>query len=130
MGNAALYIFKGSSNTVMINHVRAGPAASDMRGCWAFGLTATTFGNAVGDCYTPNDTGCCSDDVAGCSDRPDIAMGCWSGGYNQIQARSQHSGLVLAAMGDGSVRGITNSIPQATWYKMISRNDGQVYTDN
>jgi len=120
----------GSSNTVMINHVRAGPAANDMRGCWAFGLTAITAGNAIGDCYTPNDTGCCSDDVAGCNDRPDIAMGCWSGGYGQTQARSQHSGVVLAAMGDASVRNIRNSISQTTWYWLISRNDGQTVTQD
>jgi len=120
----------GSSNTVLINHVRSGPIASDIRGSWAFGITSMTSGNAIGDCYTPNDTGCCSDDVAGCSDRPDMAMGCWSGGYGQVQARSQHTGGVLAAMGDGSVRFIRNAITPTTWFLMISRNDGQTWTDS
>jgi len=129
-GAAIQRIEDGSSNVVMINHVRAGPASSDIRGCWAFGLTAATYGNAVGDCYTPNDTGCCSDDVSGCTDRPDIAMGCWSGGYGQVQARSQHSGVVLAAMGDASVRTIKNSISRQNWYMMISRNDGQIWNDS
>ena len=88
-------------------------------------LPSGTMGNAIGDCYTPNDTGCCSDDVAGCSDRPDIAMGCWNGGFGQSQARSQHTGIVLAAMGDGTVRTVRNGITQLNWFRLISRNDGQ-----
>jgi len=129
-GSGIHRIEDGSSNTVMINHVRSGPSANDIRGSWAFPITAITAGNAIGDCYTPNDTGCCADDVAGCSDRPDIAMGCWNGGYGQTQARAQHTGMVLACMGDGAVRAVRNSISQRTWYFMISRNDGQVWTDN
>jgi prepilin-type N-terminal cleavage/methylation domain-containing protein len=130
-GSKIQAIEDGSSNTVMVNHVRAGPVAGDMRGTWAFGLHGCiTAGNAIGDCYTPNDQGCCSDDVAGCADRPDIGMGCWSGGYGQSQARAAHTGQVLAAMGDGSVRGIKNAISQTNWYLMISRNDGRTWTDN
>ena len=122
----------GTANTIMINHLRAGPAANDMRGTWAFGMPgcSITAEHAIGDCYTPNDTGCCSDDVAGCNDRPDIAMGCWNGGYGQGQARSQHSGVVIAAMGDASVRTIKNSVSQQNWYYMNSRNDGKTWTDN
>jgi len=119
----------GTSNTIMINHLRAGPAANDMRGCWAFGQPgcSITTNHAVGDCYTPNDRGCCSDDVVGCNDRPDIAMGCWNGGYGQGQARSEHSGITIACFADGSVRNIQNSVDQVTWYKMNSRNDGLTY---
>jgi len=118
----------GSSNTIMINHLRTGPIADDMRGTWAFGQAGCSYTalNAQGDCYTPNDTGCCSDDVSGCSDRADIAMGCWNGGFGQSQARAAHTGIVLAGMADGSVRTISNSITQRSWYFMISRNDGQV----
>jgi len=122
----------GSSNTIMVNHLRAGPIASDMRGCWAgpWPGGATTANSAVGDAYGPNDTGCCSDDLGSCSDRPDIAMGCWSGGYGQATARSQHSGQVLCAMGDGSVRGIRNGMSQQNWYWMNSRNDGVSFSPN
>jgi len=116
-----------TSNTIMINHIRAGPATTDMRGCWAFGEPgcSITSAHAIGDCYTPNDTGCCSDDVRGCNDRPDIAMGCWSGDYGQGQARSSHPGGVNTGMGDGSVRFIRNTIDQRSWYILNSRNDGQ-----
>jgi prepilin-type N-terminal cleavage/methylation domain-containing protein len=122
----------GSSTTIMVNHLRAGPAASDMRGCWAgpWPGGAATANSAVGDAYGPNDTGCCSDDLGSCNDRPDIAMGCWSGGYGQATARASHSGQVLAGMGDGSVRGIKNGISQQTWYWMNSRNDRNIWNAN
>jgi len=127
-GAAIQRIEDGSSNTVMINHMRVGPVATDVRGTWAWGMGGCiTGGNAIGDCYSPNDTNSNSDDVYGCTDRADIAMGCWSSGYGQTQARSAHTGGVLAAMGDGSVRFITNNITQAQWYMAISRNDGQSY---
>jgi prepilin-type N-terminal cleavage/methylation domain-containing protein len=120
----------GSSNTVMVNHMRVGPVATDVRGTWAWGLGGSiTSGNAIGDCTVPNDAGSNRDDVLGCTDRPDILMGCWATGYGQTQARSQHSGMVLATMGDGSVRGISNSITLRNWYFMISRNDGQSWTN-
>jgi len=130
-GSAVAAIPDGSSNTIMFNHLRAGPAANDMRGCWAFGMVGGSYtaNNARGDCYTPNDTGCCSDDVRGCNDRPDIAMGCWSGDYGQGQARAAHSGGVNATMGDGSVRFVRNSINQRTWWLMQARADGQVWSD-
>jgi len=117
----------GSANTIMLKHVRSAPNSGDMRGTWCFGMPGgcTTANDGVGDSYGPNDTGCCSDDVAGCTDRADIAMGCWSGGYGQATARSQHTGQVLCAMGDGSVRGFRNGINQFQWYLLSSRNDGQ-----
>jgi len=129
-GAAIQRIGGGASKTVMVNHMRVGPAASDIRGSWAWGLHGCiTAGNAIGDCYTPNDTGCCSDDVAGCTDAYDRAMGCWNGGYGQTQARSAHTGVVLATMADGSVRTVANSIASRNWYIMISRNDGQVMSN-
>jgi len=131
-GYAIQRIPDGSSQVIMINHLRAGPQNNDMRGSWAFGMPgcAYTAQHAIGDCYGPNDTGCCSDDVVGCNDRPDIAMGCWSGGYGQGGARSAHSGQVLAAMADGSIRAFKNGITQQTWYYINSANDGQVWVDN
>jgi prepilin-type N-terminal cleavage/methylation domain-containing protein/prepilin-type processing-associated H-X9-DG protein len=121
----------GTANTVMFNHIRVGPVATDMRGCWALGEPGASYtaNNAVGDCYTPNDTGCCSDDLLYCSDRYDIAMGCWSGGWGQAQARSAHSGGVNTGMGDGSVRFVRNSVTPRIWFLMLSRNDGLTWSD-
>jgi prepilin-type N-terminal cleavage/methylation domain-containing protein len=120
----------GTSSTIMINHVRAGPDPGDMRGTWAWGLPgcSVTAANAIGDCYTPNDRGSNSDDVLGCSDRPDIAMGCYGKAYGQGQARSQHTAGVLAGFADGSVRLIQDTVSQDVWYYMNSRNDGMVYS--
>jgi len=131
-GAAVQRIEDGSSNTIMVNHIRVGPNTGDMRGVWALGEpgASNTSSNAYGDCYTPNDRGCCSDDLAYCSDRPDIAMGCWGGGWGQAQARSAHTGGVLAAMGDGSIRFVKDAISERTWYLMNSRNDGQTWTEN
>jgi prepilin-type N-terminal cleavage/methylation domain-containing protein len=120
----------GTSNTILFNHLRAGPVTTDMRGTWAFGLPggSVTVAHAVGDCYHPNDRNCCADDVLGCSDRPDIAMGCWGGGYGQGQARSTHDGGVIACLGDGSVRFINDAVSQDVWYYMNSRDDAVPYT--
>jgi len=122
----------GTSNTIMINHIRGGFNGSDRRGLWALGEYGASYtGNCPqGDCFGPNDTGCCSDDVSGCTDRPDIQMGCWNGGYGQATARSPHTSIVLAAMGDAGVRTIRSAISLTNWFWYLSRNDGRTPTDN
>jgi prepilin-type N-terminal cleavage/methylation domain-containing protein len=119
----------GTSNTIMINHLRAGPEAGDPRGSWAFGYGSVTFGHAVGDTVGPNDRGGNADDILGCVNRPDIGMGCWGSGTGQAQARAEHTGQTLASMADGSVRSFSNSISTANWYFANSRNDGMTWTD-
>jgi prepilin-type N-terminal cleavage/methylation domain-containing protein len=128
----ALTVADGTSNTVMVNHVRSGVNTADPRGTWAYPTIGAswTAGCPTGDCHQPNDKGCCSDDISGCTDRPDIAMGCWNGGYGQANARSAHTGGVLVGMGDGSVRFLRDTVDDLTWYKMLSANDGSVYTLN
>ncbi len=120
----------GTANTIMINHVRAGPAANDTRGTWVFGMYGSgyTGGCPEGDCYSPNDGGANSDDISGCTNAPNIQMGCWSGGYGQANARAAHTGQVLAGMGDGSVQGISNSVSTNIWFYMNSAVDGQAYS--
>jgi prepilin-type processing-associated H-X9-DG protein len=53
----------------------------------------------------------------------------WGGGlivsYGAYTARSYHSGGVNTAFMDGSVRFITNSIPQLTWRALGTRNGGE-----
>jgi prepilin-type N-terminal cleavage/methylation domain-containing protein len=129
-GSTLVGISDGTSNTILLVHVRAGPAAGDMRGTWAFGMPgcATIANHAVGDSYGPNDTGCCSDDLAGCNDRPDIRMGCWNGGYGQGTARSQHTGVTPVCLADGTVRMVRDGIDMLTWAKMNMRNDGQTFS--
>jgi len=117
----------GSSNTILVNHIRVQGSSADIRGTWAFPAVgaSVTHGCPIGDCYGPNDRGCCADDVTGCTDDPTNAMGCWNGGYGQANARSQHTGVVISAFGDGSVRTVTNSVDTNTWFYLLSSIDGQ-----
>jgi len=122
----------GSSNTILINHVRVGKEASDIRGTWALGMVGAsiTSGCPSGDCYGPNDTGDNSDDVTGCTNHREFNMGCWNGGYGQGNARSAHTGITIAAFADGSVRTISNSVSTNTWFFVQSALDGQPLPGN
>lgn len=131
-GSTLVGINDGSSNTIMLAHIRVGPVASDMRGTWAFGLPggSTLANHAWGDSNGPNDTNGNSDDVSGCSDRPDIRMGCWGSGYGQATARSEHTSVTPIALGDGSVRMVNDGVDRRIWAQMNSRNDGLPYSYN
>ena len=122
----------GLSNTLMVVHLRTGPTQGDVRGTWAFALPgASCIANAPnGDCLGPNHPDNGSDDVAGCSSQPAIGMGCWNGGDGQATSRSQHTGGVVVAMGDGTVRFVRNSVTMDTWARMISSRDNFTWTDN
>ena len=116
----------GTSNTILVNHVRAGMDGSDPRGTWALGMVGASYtcNCPYGDCAGPNDSGSNSDDVKGCTNAPQLNMGCWNGDYGQANGRANHSGGINAAMADGSVRYIRNSIDLTTWALLQSRNDG------
>jgi prepilin-type processing-associated H-X9-DG protein len=49
--------------------------------------------------------------------------------YGAMTARSYHAGGVNALFMDGSVRFVTNAIPQMTWRAMGTRNGGEVVAD-
>jgi prepilin-type processing-associated H-X9-DG protein len=57
----------------------------------------------------------------------------WTGGapiaHVAATARSYHAGGVNALFMDGSVRFIANSIPQATWRALGTRNGGEPVGD-
>ena len=128
-GSTMTGVQDGTSNTVLFNHVRAGVNSADPRGTWALATGGSyTYGCPTSDCHGPNDTGGKSDDVLGCADRPDIAMGCFNGGDGQMNARSAHTGGVICGMGDGSVRFVPSSVSDLVWFEMLSRNDGQTWT--
>jgi prepilin-type N-terminal cleavage/methylation domain-containing protein len=48
-----------------------------------------------------------------------------TGTCNPLTASSQHSGVVMVGLGDGSVRGITASITLKTWNSALTQSDGQ-----
>jgi prepilin-type processing-associated H-X9-DG protein len=137
----------GTSNTILFNEVRVGVNQNDRRGVWAMGLAASsiTAAHAIGDCTTPNDTNPKSDDIENCQQiygndltfrdnmGPVMRIGCsWDNAPQnwpnwQGQARSQHSNGVNVCFCDGSVRFISNDVPQTTWFRMNSRNDGATW---
>jgi prepilin-type N-terminal cleavage/methylation domain-containing protein len=124
-GSKLVAINDGTSNTIMINHLRVGPAATDMRGSWAFGLAGGSFTVCApqGDCWGPNDiVNGGSDDVAGCTSDP--TMPCWNGGYGQATARSAHTGIVISTFADGTVRPVQNSVNLLTYCQLLSAADG------
>src|SRR5262249_24279883 len=121
----------GSSNVVMLAHIRVARDSNDMRGAWAFGMPAcsTMANHGVGDSYGPNDTGCCSDDVTGCTANWQDRMGCWSGGYGQGTSRAQHTDFVLVAWGDARVSNVRDGTSQQSWFWLNSTNDGNTVNE-
>jgi len=137
-GSVIPRILDGTSATVLFTEVRAGVNGQDPRGVWAMGFpgSSVTAANAIGDCLTPNDSNDSSDDIEGCpkfwykgiGTRDHI--GCSTGFANlgwpsfQAQARSRHRGGVNVAFVDGSVRFISDYVPQSIWFYMLSTRDG------
>ncbi len=141
-------VLDGTSNTVMLSEVLAnhtpdgrtsgsspGGLNRDIRGAL---LCPMMGGNTFTTAFPPNSKG--TDVSQGCPAAGDPAakpagdpMYCvqdrdtsvTTGGQWQVAARSQHSGGVNAAMADGSVRFISQSITQATWSALGTSMGGE-----
>ncbi|MGL6095916.1 MAG: DUF1559 domain-containing protein, partial [Fimbriiglobus sp.] len=119
----------GASSTILVDELRIGPSEGDIRGTWAMGQCGASIvaGSGRNDSPGPN-TGQFSgyDDIRDCDDKPAIGMGCTSLASQQVTAKSLHPGGVNAAMADGAVRFVKDSVSQTTWFLLHSRNDRQV----
>ncbi|MFM8413138.1 MAG: DUF1559 domain-containing protein [Planctomycetota bacterium] len=121
-------ITDGTSKTILIDELRIGPSANDLRGTWAMGQVGASIsvGNGRNDTPTPNVGLSQADDVQEGDDRPDIGMGAYTAGRSwQVTAKSRHPGGVMTGFADGSIRFVVNSVSQRTWFLLHSRNDGQ-----
>ena len=118
----------GTSSTILIDELRIGWNGNDIRGTWAMGQAGASIsaGNGRIDTPTPNVSYSGWDDIQGCQDNPNIGMGCCGCNSWQVTAKSRHTGGVMTGFADGSVKFISNSISQRTWFLIHSRNDGQV----
>ena len=128
-GIKLLAISDGTSSTILIDELRIGPSANDIRGSWAMGQCGASISAANGrlDTPTPNVSQSGYDDIQGADDRPDIGMGACGGcGSWQVTAKSKHTGGVMTGFADGSVRFVRDSVDNRTWFLLHSRNDGQV----
>jgi prepilin-type N-terminal cleavage/methylation domain-containing protein/prepilin-type processing-associated H-X9-DG protein len=114
----------GLTNTIMFGEVMQGQGR-DLRG-FAWWGDASAFSTY----YTPNTK---ANDLiytaTYCNNLPLIGLPCSGAGGALFSARSRHSGGVGAAMGDGSVRFVTNSISSVVWMNLGPINDGAVISE-
>ena len=123
----------GTSNTLCVSEIIQGPSASDYRGFswWGGGAGFTTF-------QTPNNP--TAPDVmtgAGCGSSTTYTnprMPCTTTSTSTLPrmqlARSRHTGGVNAAMCDGSVRFVTDSVSLVTWRSMGTSQGGETFSSN
>lgn len=116
----------GTSSTVLIDELRIGWNANDIRGSWAMGQCGASIssGNGRIDTPTPNLSFDGWDDIQGCQNNPTLGMGCCGCNSWQVTAKSRHSGGVMTGFADGSVKFVSNTVSQRTWWLIHSRNDG------
>jgi prepilin-type N-terminal cleavage/methylation domain-containing protein/prepilin-type processing-associated H-X9-DG protein len=119
-------ITDGSSNTAMIDELRIGPDANDLRGTWAMGQCGASIvaGSGRSDSPGPNISRDGFDDIQGGTNRPEIGMGAYVTNSNQVTAKSRHTGGVNIGFCDGSVRFVKNNVTVTMWFALHSRNDG------
>ena len=118
-------ITDGTSNTVMASELLVSPdvgSGHDVRGrVWNSIHSGTEFSTI----YPPNST--IGDNVMGyCQPIKGVPCATQSIDNSYALARSQHTGGVNAAMADGSVRFIANTILPSVWLGMGTRAGGEV----
>lgn len=121
----------GTSNTVLIDEIRAGTIASDPRGTWAMGQCGASInaGSGRADSPGPNSSLSGYDDIFEGHDDPANGMGAFVNSSQQVTMKSFHPGGAFAVFADGSVRFVKNSISRLNYQLIHSRDDGQVITD-
>lgn len=136
-------ITDGTSNTTLVDELRAGLTSNDPRGIWAMGFPGASVVNAGRGSYNPtpnNKLGGTNadggdelqDGGAYCSiPTAALGMGCTTGGtlMTSGMSRSLHVGGVTVCMADGSVRFLSDNIDQLTWCRLQARKDGQIVGD-
>jgi prepilin-type N-terminal cleavage/methylation domain-containing protein/prepilin-type processing-associated H-X9-DG protein len=135
----------GTSNTALVNEIRAGVSPLDPRGIWAMGMPSASITNA-GRNYNPTPNNNLGDDGAS-GDEIQQAYKFWHLGIGShdlmgafpntpgdvmtsAMARSRHIGGVNCCFADGSVHFVLNSITQWNWCLLQSRDDDQVIDVN
>ncbi len=117
-------ISDGSSNTVAVSELIVGQDTSQhqIRGRMWNAIHAGTLFSTI---YPPNSS--IGDNVQGyCVSLPKAPCGTQSRANAFALARSYHTGGVNVAMGDGSVRFVSDTIDPATWSAMGTRELGEI----
>jgi hypothetical protein len=126
---AVEHIVDGASNTALIDEIRVGWNANDIRGTWAMGLVGASIISASGrgDSPGPNISHHHYDDIDNCQDDPKRGMGCCPGcGSWQVTAKSMHTVGVHVCFADGSVRFVSNNISQRDYQLIHGRADALI----
>jgi prepilin-type N-terminal cleavage/methylation domain-containing protein/prepilin-type processing-associated H-X9-DG protein len=124
----------GLSNTLALSEVKyrqpsaTGPSFQDVRGTWSYGtMGANLFSAQTG----PNSA--VPDAVWGCRSLPAEGMPCVTSGAPFLApfaaARSYHSGGVNVAMGDGSVRFVSDNVALAVWQAVGTKSGNEAGTN-
>ena len=123
-------ITDGTSNTIMLDEIRVGTTANDLRGTWAMGQCGASIvaASGRGDSPGPNIGFSGYDDIMNGTDDQARGMGACTncGGSWQVTMKSKHTGGALACFADGSVRFVRNGISQLGYQLMHCRNDGTI----
>ena len=127
-GRNLAYITDGTSNTMMVAEVLQGQG-SDLRGFtwWGDASGFTTYlapnSNLPDRIYT----------AGYCNNLPHLKLPCAvssSTDPTMFAARSRHPGIVQAAMCDGSVRIVNNTIDLNTWRALSTAQGGEAVSGN
>ncbi|QDT13993.1 hypothetical protein CA12_00610 [Alienimonas californiensis] len=127
MGTRIAEVKDGTTNTVAVSELLTVDSGKDGRGVWFAGwmgaaaFTAHDAPNSPGTDVVPycDDSGLKPNDPMLCEENHDDQ-------YNWAAARSDHSGGVNAAMADGSVQFISETISLETWQAICTRAGGEV----
>jgi prepilin-type N-terminal cleavage/methylation domain-containing protein/prepilin-type processing-associated H-X9-DG protein len=120
-----LEISDGTSNTVMFSELRVGgQSPTDLRGMIWWGPSAgfNTF-------YQPNSTAADQLQSSGDCNINDREVPCRVNNLTMLVARSAHTGGVNAALCDGSVRFVTNTITLQNWRAFGSAQGGETISE-
>lgn len=144
----------GTTNTILVAHIRAGVTEFDSRGVWAMSGACPSalwaHGRVTGgDDNGPNCLSPDADDVLACQairtavggtqKLIEMKMPCSSGDHPNFQqtARSTHESCVIVTLADGSVRVISDFIDivgtstrMSAWDRLNASSDGQVLSSN
>ena len=118
----------GTSNTLMVSELMVWPLGEERRGAIYDGFSGDDLFSTL---HTPNTAS--ADALYSCGASLPPFMPCTpvgSGPNPILSARSYHNGMggVNAALCDGSVRFVTNSVDPTAWSYAGARNDGQAIT--
>jgi prepilin-type N-terminal cleavage/methylation domain-containing protein len=124
-------ITDGTSQTVALWEIQAGPDGNDARGVWALGRGVQVGGcERIGDCYGINSgwvsQGGAPDDVHQCSSVASAGLRCWNGGDGQHGPKSLHTSGCHALLADGAVRFVNENLDFITQRRLNSISGGEV----